>query len=494
MTVATNPEAKKKIIRNYINIVIIFGVMILFHFIPAPAPITPLGMQIIGIFLGLIYGWATCGMLWPSLAGILMLGFTDYGVNPQTALGMAITNQTALMMMVAFIAFNYISGTGLTDVVARWLVTRKFTAGKPWVFVSFLFAAGILIAGVFNVIILIIVCFEFMTPLFKEMGFTKDDMFPTYMLMGISANIGILTVWPSFLPHALYTVGIITSAIGYSLSFVQYTMCITVPLLVMVVVYILLGKFIFRIDTSKFVEGSKLMMEQMDKSENKGLSAEEKSGAIVLALFILGLGLPAILPTTWPIISTLNRLGVVGVSTILIIAVIVLMRKDGKTLTDFNALMRAMDWNMILLTAAIMTIAASVTSEGTGIVAFLSMYMMPLMSKMPLWVFVVFIMVVMCVVSQFSMNMVLQMIFAPILGPIFLQAGYNPLIAVMAVYFGTQMAFLAPSGSMMAAMVFAKTDWVKLSNLYKIVIPWILITMPIQCIMTLTFPDIFCPM
>ena len=69
MTVATNPEIQKKIIRNYINIAIIFGVMILFHFIPAPAPITPLGMQIIGIFLGLIYGWSTCGMLWPSLAG-----------------------------------------------------------------------------------------------------------------------------------------------------------------------------------------------------------------------------------------------------------------------------------------------------------------------------------------------------------------------------------------------------------------------------------------
>ena len=494
MTVATNPEIQKKIIRNYINIAIIFGVMILFHFIPAPAPITPLGMQIIGIFIGLIYGWSTCGMLWPSLAGILMLGFTDYGVNPQTALGMAITNQTALMMMVAFIAFNYISGTGLTDVVARWLVTRKFTAGKPWVFVSFLFAAGILIAGVFNMIILVIVCFEFMTPLFKKMGFTKEDMFPTYMLLGIAGNIGILTVWPSFLPHALYTMGIITSAIGYSLSFVQYSMCITVPLLVMVVVYIILGKFVFRIDTSKFVEGSKLMMEQMDKSENKGLSAEEKSGAIVLILFILGLGLPAIFPTTWPIISTLNRLGVVGVSTILIIAVIVLMRKDGKTLTDFNALMRAMDWNMILLTAAIMTIAASVTSEGTGIVAFLSMYMVPLMSKMPLWVFVAFIMVVMCIISQISMNMVLQMIFAPILGPIFLQAGYNPMIAVMAVYFGTQMAFLAPSGSMLAAMVFAKTDWVKLSNLYKIVIPWILITMPIQFVLTLVLPDIFCPM
>ena len=236
------------------------------------------------------------------------------------------------------------------------------------------------------------------------------------------------------------------------------------------------------------------MMEQMDKSENKGLSAEEKSGAIVLILFILGLGLPAIFPTTWPIISTLNRLGVVGVSMITVIAVIVLMTKDGTTFTTFNRLMHAMDWNIILLTAAIMTIAGSITSEGTGIVAALSMVMMPLLSKMSMVAFVIAVMVIMCIISQFSMNMVLQMIFAPLLGPVLVQAGFNPMIAVMAVYLGTQMAFLAPSGSMMAAFVFAKTDWVKPSYIYKICVPWIIITMIIWVPMSVSFPDIFCPM
>jgi solute carrier family 13 (sodium-dependent dicarboxylate transporter), member 2/3/5 len=73
MSVVTETDTRKKIIRNYINIAIIFGVMIAFHFIPAPAPITTMGMQVIGIFIGMIYGWMTCGMLWPSLAGILML-------------------------------------------------------------------------------------------------------------------------------------------------------------------------------------------------------------------------------------------------------------------------------------------------------------------------------------------------------------------------------------------------------------------------------------
>lgn len=259
-----------------------------------------------------------------------------------------------------------------------------------------------------------------------------------------------------FLPHSIYTRGIIASALGHPLTTLQYTMCIAVPLLTMVVTYIFVGKFILRIDTSKFKAGSAALAQKMQENKGKGLTTEQKHGAIVLALFILGCAVPAILPTTWPIISTLNRMGVVGVSTLTVIAVIVLMKKDGTTLTTFDRLMHAMDWNMILLTAAIMTIAASITSQGTGIVAYLSMVIIPLLSKMSVLGFVILVMIVMCIVSQFSMNMVLQMIFAPILGPILLQAGYNPMIAVMAVYFGTQLAFLAPSGSMMAAMVFAK--------------------------------------
>ncbi len=494
MTVTTHPEIQKKIVRNYINIAIIFGVMILFHFIPAPAPITPLGMQIIGIFLGLIYGWSTCGMLWPSLAGILMLGFTEYGVNPQTALGMAITNATAIMSLTAFIALNYISESGLINYVSTWLVTRKFVIGKPWVFMIFLWAMGVLISGIFNCIVLILFMFEFLIPLFKEMGYTKEDMLPTYMLLGTSAIPGLLTVWPWFMPNSIYTRGIISSAIGYDIGAIAYVMCIVFPMVLMAILYVLIGKFLLRVDTSKFANSADLMLAKIEATGGNGLTAEQKRGAWVLAFFAVGCALPSIFPSTWPIISIFSRLGVVGVSMITVIAVIVLMTKDGTTFTTFNRLMHAMDWNIILLTAAIMTIAGSITSEGTGIVAALSMVMMPLLSKMSMVAFVIAVMVIMCIISQFSMNMVLQMIFAPLLGPVLVQAGFNPMIAVMAVYLGTQMAFLAPSGSMMAAFVFAKTDWVKPSYIYKICVPWIIITMIIWVPMSVSFPDIFCPM
>ena len=145
-----------------------------------------------------------------------------------------------------------------------------------------------------------------------------------------------------------------------------------------------------------------------------------------------------------------------------------------------------------MLTGGIMVISSALISGGTGVVAFVSSIMVPLLSKMSLVSFVILVCVFMCVFSQFSMNMVLQMIFAPILAPIMIAAGYNPMIAIMAVYFGTQFAYLAPSGSMMAALVFGNTEWVSKKQLYKICIPWILLSLVMSVAVTLTFPDMFC--
>lgn len=51
-------KAQKKTYWIHVAIVAIF--MFGFRFIPAPAPITSYGMQILGIFIGLVYGWSCC--------------------------------------------------------------------------------------------------------------------------------------------------------------------------------------------------------------------------------------------------------------------------------------------------------------------------------------------------------------------------------------------------------------------------------------------------
>lgn len=53
----------------YVHVAIIFVLMFGFRFLPAPEPITPYGMAIIGIFAGMIYGWmiSASNLVWPAM-------------------------------------------------------------------------------------------------------------------------------------------------------------------------------------------------------------------------------------------------------------------------------------------------------------------------------------------------------------------------------------------------------------------------------------------
>ncbi len=489
MSTAVGSE-QRNMIKLYIHPVIIIILMMLGHFVPVVEPLTRMGMQVIFIFLGMIWGWSTCGMLWPSLLGVVMLGFTEYAASPEAALGLMLTNTTFVASLVAFILFAYINDSGFMDVLAKWVVTRKFAAGKPWVFMIFLMSAlSILAPFMGNPIVLILMGFSFVSPVLKQMGYTKNEALPTYMMMGISL-CGLFSVWAYFMPGSIYTRGILETALGGSLTGMQYTMCITLPLVFSLIIYFITGRFITRVDTRKFVEGSQIL--QTGSNEKISLNVEQKRGAVVLLIFIVGMVLPSVLPATWAITMLLQKAGIVGICVITTVALLILRKKDGKTLGDFAKMMQGMSWDMLVLMGAIMVIASALISEGTGMIAFCSGVMIPLLSRTSVIGFVILVCVIMGVISQFSMNMVLQMVFAPILAPVLVQAGYNPMIAVMAVYFGTQWAYLAPSGSMMAALVFGNTEWVTKRQMYKVCVPWVIGSLIMSVIVSLTFPGIFC--
>ena len=55
------------------------AIMVLFRFLPLQLPeVTPIGMQVLGIFIGTLYLWTFADPLWGSLMAIAMLGFSDY--------------------------------------------------------------------------------------------------------------------------------------------------------------------------------------------------------------------------------------------------------------------------------------------------------------------------------------------------------------------------------------------------------------------------------
>ena len=142
-------QSKSKNTAYYINCLIFVAITFGVGFLPAFGQITPMGMKVLGVFLGLIYGWIFLGFVWPSLFGMLALGFTGYS-NVLGVFSAAFGNNVVLQCFFVFVFVALLDVSGLTNFIAKWCVSRKICAGRPWVLTALFFVASFLVAGCIN--------------------------------------------------------------------------------------------------------------------------------------------------------------------------------------------------------------------------------------------------------------------------------------------------------------------------------------------------------
>ena len=128
-------------VHSFLCLLIMFG----FGQLPPVEPLTALGMRLIGIFLGLLYGWIFIDIVWPSMAGLLALMLVG-GMKPVALLNRSFGDPIVLMMFFIFVFCATINHYGLSRFISLWFITRKFVAGRPWVF-TFTFLASMFILG-----------------------------------------------------------------------------------------------------------------------------------------------------------------------------------------------------------------------------------------------------------------------------------------------------------------------------------------------------------
>ncbi len=122
---------------------------IIFLLITINTGFLPTGMKVLGVFLGLLYGWIFIGFIWPSLFGMLALGMTGYAPIIDVFCG-GFGHANVLKLFFVFIFAGIMQTTGLTNFLANWCVSRKICRGRPWVILSALFAVSIIMSGFMN--------------------------------------------------------------------------------------------------------------------------------------------------------------------------------------------------------------------------------------------------------------------------------------------------------------------------------------------------------
>ena len=81
---------------------------------------------------------------------------------------------------------------------------------------------------------------------------------------------------------------------------------------------------------------------------------------------------------------------------------------------------------------------------------------------------IAFISIALAIITQFSHNAVLLIIFVPMLCPLVASYGINPVVMAITLMFSVQSALLTPAASTQAAMIYSNTEWIDKKAVFKL--------------------------
>ena len=451
-------------VKWYINSAISLSLMIFFRFIPAPEPMTELGITVVGIFLGAIYGWCTTNMIWPSLMALIFFGFTGF-TTPTNAWGSLMSNMTVGVAFWLMISVGLLKNTGLIQYIANWSVTRKSTQGRPWLLFITIYLCAAICASCLAEVAVTLAFWGLVWAMCEEVGYDKGSRTGAWATFSIALVVAFGGFMLPFKMAVFTNFGFLAAGSGGaydgSFDYGHWTIFTIAVCTAMFVVYLLISKFIMRIDLSKFAA--------YVPDENK-VVAMTKQQKICLSLFgalFVILMAPSFLPDDWAIAVLLNKLSTVG-GAMFIIAIICFLRIDGQPLLKFEDLVaQNVIWNVILMFGSALVLCACINNPASGVAEWLKIVFNPVFSTLSPYAFVVVYLLIGIVITNFINNAVVGAILIPISYSFSVSLGLNPMALCACMILFTDFGVMLPSASPTGALLYNNMGWIPQKTLYK---------------------------
>lgn len=460
----TAVQGKNKNTMYYIHCLIFVVLTFAIGFLPPFGQITPLGMKCLGVFIGVIYGWIFVGFIWPSLFGMIALGLVGYD-SILNIFCSAIGNQTVIQCLFCFIFVATLEASGLTDFIAKWCISRKICVGRPWVFTAFFFLASFFVAGCINLYGGIVILWSILYSICKLVGFKKGDGYVSYMVGGVVYIGTISIVSMPFLPLSIIYYGLMgEAAAGFAQPTAQLCMDGLLIVFISALLYLLVGKYILKLN----VEPLKNAESYLEEFRAIKINKEQTISIISLVFFMLVALLPSLLPAG-ALKAFLNNYGVLGAACTVIAIQCLRRTPEGTPRYNFKDLVnRGVSWDIVIMFAASMPISASLESADTGIITTVVSYLMPIFSGLSPTLFIIVCCLIFWVVTQLAHNLILVIIFLPVLAKLAVSFGINPYLFALLFCMTTNCAFMTPGASAQAAMLFGNSDWIPVKDSYML--------------------------
>ncbi|MDR2819352.1 MAG: hypothetical protein LBB60_02300 [Desulfovibrio sp.] len=442
------------------------GILITFGFgcLPPVHPITPIGMKVLGIFLGMIFLWSFVSILWPSLLGIVALIICGYAPLRQVVF-LSFGDTVPVLVLFAMVLFGAIQHSGVTRYISRWFLTREIINGKPVIFsFIFIYATYILAALSATILPALLFMWAILYSVLEDVGYKKGDRYTAVMVIGTMFGAICGQAAKPFTGSALMIVGAYEKAAQTQIDYLHYMFFGFIMCSICIFLYALLIKFVFRPDMSKIKD---ISIDRFKKEQLPPMNRLQKIMTVSLFSYLVMVLLPSILPKSWPVIGLLSRIGPLGI-VILFCAALVFFKLENKPVLNFKEIAgKYLVWDVYFLVCMAMAISSALTVDATGITEFLKTFLNPVLGGHSLTAFTC-ILVLFCVsITQFANNGVMGVLLMPVVKVFSEQSGANFEAIAILIIFALHIALLTPAASPYAAILYGNKDWISQGEIVR---------------------------
>ena len=426
---------------NYIHYLIVLFFCFGFRFIPGFAGITPLGMGILGSFIGAIYGWMTIDMLWPSIFAILGAGLS---IGMSQVMAASFGSETIVALILCMMAVGVAMKNGAFTWLAVKMLNMKFLEGKGFVSIFVIFMIAWL-TGSFNPIIMCVIFCGFLTSMFNQVGVKKNDPLVIFTFLGVAYQLMRGQILFPFTGTGLVYINSYKGMFpDLPMPVPNYLLMMGIMGVIMAIVFVALMKFVFRVDASPLAN---YKMEGGVPAATKG----QKQALIIFVVFILA----NVLATVGPLKPYLSKLGIVGIAIVLGGLVPLLKDEKGQPLGKLEELLHMCNWGQVTMVGYIMILSRYMNTPDTGITSAMAVLFKPFMELPPI-VFIVVIMIIATILTNIANNMIVTVLCMPFLVNFGAAVGMSPVGMVALLFIISEFALATPAASPVTAVAMSQ--------------------------------------
>ena len=362
------------------KILVSLAIIVLFWFVPAPEPLTQIGMRVIGVFIGTVLLLSLVDTVWPAILAVALLSRTGVASLNEAIAG-TLGSWIVYFVLMSFVMTYALNKSGFTDRLVAKFMGMKFVSKSPWVFTISMATIGLILACFMDQVPAAAFMLMFANKVYEELGYTKKDAYPH--IANIMVIYGVIiggAMTPISHSLALLGMGIYEAAAGTSMSLFTYlTFGVPTGIVLYIVLTVIMRLTCGGVDMSKFKDFD---VQKVLKHQGKMQVRELVTVIVFFGTVVLWM-LPGVagMFTNAAWVSTLNGYGITFWAILSVVLMSVISVNDEPIINLKEVMNANTNWAILVFIAIGVYLGNALSNNATGINDWITSNITPLINS-----------------------------------------------------------------------------------------------------------------